>query len=95
MQSRDLLPVHSDPRRGLSKAVRCQGIHTVTPCVEESSDLHSVHSYRRRCLSRAVRGQGHSETLDPVPSGIRGEGRVSYDLSVDFVVEVGRTLRLM
>jgi hypothetical protein len=26
--------------------------------------------------------------LDPVPSVIRGEGRVSYDLSVDFVVEV-------
>jgi hypothetical protein len=26
--------------------------------------------------------------IDPVPSGIRGEGRVSYDLSVDFVVEV-------
>jgi hypothetical protein len=26
--------------------------------------------------------------IDPVPSGIRGEGKVSYRISVDFVVEV-------
>jgi hypothetical protein len=26
--------------------------------------------------------------IDPVPSGIRGEGKVSYSISVDFVVEV-------
>jgi hypothetical protein len=26
--------------------------------------------------------------IDPVLSGIRGEGRVSYGISVDFVVEV-------
>jgi hypothetical protein len=26
--------------------------------------------------------------IDPVPGGIRGEGKVSYDISVDFVVEV-------
>jgi hypothetical protein len=26
--------------------------------------------------------------IDPVPSGIRGEGKVSYGISIDFVVEV-------
>jgi len=26
--------------------------------------------------------------IDPVPSGIWGEGKVSYGISVDFVVEV-------
>jgi len=26
--------------------------------------------------------------VDPVPSGIRGEGRVSYGISVDFVIEL-------
>jgi hypothetical protein len=26
--------------------------------------------------------------IDPVPSGIRGEGKVSYGIPADFVVEV-------
>jgi hypothetical protein len=26
--------------------------------------------------------------IDPVPSGIRGEGKVSYGISVDFIIEV-------
>jgi hypothetical protein len=26
--------------------------------------------------------------IDPVPGGIRGEGKVTYRISVDFVVEV-------
>jgi hypothetical protein len=26
--------------------------------------------------------------IDPVPSGIRDEGKVSYRISVDFIVEV-------
>jgi hypothetical protein len=26
--------------------------------------------------------------VDPVPSGIRGEGRVSYGISLDFVIEL-------
>jgi hypothetical protein len=26
--------------------------------------------------------------VDPMPSGIRGEGRVSYGISLDFVIEL-------
>jgi hypothetical protein len=59
VQSSDLLAVHSHQRRSLSRAVRGQGIHTVTLDAKSNfaSRVRSRDSHRSHSLAIAVRRQ--------------------------------------